>query len=61
MVDEQYEQLQQERTTSIVQPGHATEANPCLDRVQWPELLAGRDMRVLTPLVLLPDQTEDIL
>ncbi|MCJ1279694.1 hypothetical protein MMC21_007518 [Puttea exsequens] len=45
MVDEQYEQLQQERTTSIVQPGHATEANPCLDRVQWPELLAGRDMR----------------
>ncbi|MCJ1279784.1 hypothetical protein MMC21_007608 [Puttea exsequens] len=60
MVDGQHEQLHRGRTTATVCPSYATEANPWLERVQWPEPLAGHDMH-LTPLVLLPGWTECIL
>ena len=63
MVDGQHERLQRGRTiaATTVRPGHATEANPWLRHVRWPELLAGKDLRHLTPLTLLPARDEAVL
>ncbi|MCJ1280249.1 hypothetical protein MMC21_008076 [Puttea exsequens] len=63
MVDRQHERLQRGRTVvaTTVRPGHATEANPWLRHVRWPELLAGKDLRYLTPLTLLPVRDEAVL